>query len=289
MILSCPNCSTRYLLSSASIGVDGRDVRCAKCNHQWFQEPDPDLVDNLPAEETEPSDAFDDQIDQRLEDIKHALQEEDDDESPASQEEPPVGVSFDDIDDGLSTGSEEDIPESVKPQHSNVPAYAEDVRRRRPSLQARITGYATAAMLFVCLLLAGLIFKTQAISAWPPVTAIYELAGFPVTLKGEELVMESLSATILKDDQGQESLVIKGRVINLTDKPIDVPQMLAVLRSTNGEDGESWLIDAPVDIIEPGASFAFTSDYPEVPRGVGSVNLTFVPTLIGTSPAQVSS
>jgi len=108
-------------------------------------------------------------------------------------------------------------------------------------------------------------------------------------LKGEELVMESLSATILAAEEGKERLVIKGRVINLTNKAIDVPQMLAVLRSTNGENGDSWLIDAPVDVIEPGASFAFTSDYPSVPRGVGSVNLTFVPTMVGAALSNLNN
>ncbi len=51
MILTCPSCSTRYQADSARFAPPGRNVRCAKCSHVWFQaapehelEPEPERV-----------------------------------------------------------------------------------------------------------------------------------------------------------------------------------------------------------------------------------------------------
>jgi predicted Zn finger-like uncharacterized protein len=43
MILTCSSCSTRFLVDAAAIGATGRNVRCARCQHGWFQEPAADL------------------------------------------------------------------------------------------------------------------------------------------------------------------------------------------------------------------------------------------------------
>ena len=39
MIISCPNCATRFVLEDAAIPEEGRKVRCIRCEHVWHQTP----------------------------------------------------------------------------------------------------------------------------------------------------------------------------------------------------------------------------------------------------------
>lgn len=38
MILSCPNCATKYTLNESQLGIRGRTVRCAACKTTWHAE-----------------------------------------------------------------------------------------------------------------------------------------------------------------------------------------------------------------------------------------------------------
>lgn len=48
MILSCPNCETRFVVPPAAIGPVGRRVRCANCRHDWFAGPPDESLEIVP-------------------------------------------------------------------------------------------------------------------------------------------------------------------------------------------------------------------------------------------------
>ena len=57
MILTCPQCATRYQVDAAQFAGAGRKVRCAKCGHVWHQEaapPEPEPGLESAAFEAEP-------------------------------------------------------------------------------------------------------------------------------------------------------------------------------------------------------------------------------------------
>ena len=37
MLISCNSCNSKYLINSAELKPDGRNVQCANCGNQWFQ------------------------------------------------------------------------------------------------------------------------------------------------------------------------------------------------------------------------------------------------------------
>jgi predicted Zn finger-like uncharacterized protein len=45
MIVTCPNCSAKFMVDAAALGPTGRQVRCGRCKEAWFQGPaEPDAV-----------------------------------------------------------------------------------------------------------------------------------------------------------------------------------------------------------------------------------------------------
>jgi predicted Zn finger-like uncharacterized protein len=57
MIVTCTNCSKRYLVDSRALGAAGRTVRCASCAHTWFQTP-PEDAPQLIAPVADPDESF---------------------------------------------------------------------------------------------------------------------------------------------------------------------------------------------------------------------------------------
>lgn len=47
MIITCPECKTRYMIKSEKLGLDPKSVRCAKCKHQWMVNPNPLAEENI--------------------------------------------------------------------------------------------------------------------------------------------------------------------------------------------------------------------------------------------------
>tara|TARA_Y100000590_G_scaffold450242_1_gene589600 strand:- start:273 stop:695 length:423 start_codon:yes stop_codon:yes gene_type:complete len=37
MFITCSSCDSKYLVNSADLKPNGRNVKCAKCGHNWFQ------------------------------------------------------------------------------------------------------------------------------------------------------------------------------------------------------------------------------------------------------------
>lgn len=235
MILTCPQCDMRYLVSAVSIGPDGRKVRCASCSHVWFQPPD------APGGE---------------ETFRDILQQE--------MHVAPIPEAVRPIPEGSNVPAHpKDVPPAKK---------AASVDRR--AVMADLAGYAAAACILALVLAAIVLMKDGMVRAWPPSALFYQSIGMDVHVAGEGLAIDRLSATIERGDNA-DTLKVRGSVINLTSSDVVVPRLLATLKMKDGGMSEQWLIELPTDRIKAESAVEFTTEYPGLPSGVHSVALSF--------------
>ena len=150
--------------------------------------------------------------------------------------------------------------------------------KQERSFLAVVTAYSLATLMAFSFVGYCIFSQDKIISIWPAAAGLYEMVGLKIEIPGEGLVIEKLDASIRKRGK-QDLLLIRGNVINLRNKSIDVPPIQATLRGEDDEIIESWVIEPPVDILDSDADFEFKSVYRGLPQEATSVNLAFVVSL----------
>jgi predicted Zn finger-like uncharacterized protein len=146
MILTCPDCATRYVVDDERIGPQGRAVRCAACGARWTAMPDePEAL--APAQpELEPA------------------------------PEPAVEPDY----------TELAFEPQLLPADELPRAFRDKVHTQKRVRQAAATGAIWAGMLGVlALMIAGaLVLRQDVAHLWPRTAGAYAMIGLPVNLVG---------------------------------------------------------------------------------------------------------
>ncbi|MCB9988942.1 MAG: zinc-ribbon domain-containing protein [Rhodospirillales bacterium] len=292
MILTCEKCATRFLVSASALGATGRRVRCSQCAHEWFQEPE-EGADTSGAWDESDDDMLIDLGEQAVDSVEEEpvaqemsvdefLADEPDDEESAEDETFDDGDEEDFSGDDVADELDEDIPDSIKP----LPVTADEEAAPVTGSGEPWTGYAAAAGIFVLIFVGLLALKGPLTTAMPSTAGLYKLLGISTAVPGEGLIFDGVRADIETDSHGAPVLRIKGNLINLGEKPIDVPALLASVRKEGDEVLHSWVIDAPQPEIAPHEELTFSAETVDVPEEARAVNVTFV--LGGTAPDKGS-
>ncbi|HEV2677643.1 MAG TPA: DUF3426 domain-containing protein [Aliidongia sp.] len=255
MILTCPACSTRYLVDPAAIGASGRTVRCARCKESWYQD--------LPADQVVPK-------------VTRPV------EQPTPPVMPTVSSSFADRPAAEEIAEDEDasspadtMPSFMGRQDSpfgdrNLPALHKPKRRLSPVL----IGWA-GLVLIVILLVAGLWFaRSPLVAAWPAAGRLYALAGVPVDASGFGLEVRNLTPAFSKADN-TPTLVVTGEIVNTSGGVRKVPPLRVSLHNAQNQSLKTWDFTIGRDQLMAGETAPFQTSIANPPSDASSAVVVF--------------
>lgn len=237
MILTCPQCATRYQVDAAKFPPAGRNVRCAKCGHVWHQLG--------PAPEADPD----------VEIVVHEL--------PPRAAQSEFGSS--DLRDAART-----------PMSAMRPPAHEDERGSAGSSWLRGIAVAGGWVFLVALVLAigwaGVVFR-DTIATWLPQTStLYASVGLQVNPRGMDLISISYRQQV---EDGQFVLSVTGKIVNRSAHELSVPVLRVALFDADKHELYHWTFVSAVSTLKPGESIPFRTRLSSPPPGTHDIEVRF--------------
>jgi len=236
MIITCPECQTRYKASEEAIGINGRTVRCASCTATWF-------VPAPHAEMTLDELALDDFKKETVTPL----------EAPKTQE-PKVKIA-----PPVTTKN----PQVHNAQGAHVEMRDKADRRRR---NQRLRIVAAIWLIPLLLLSAGAYgayhYRQNIVEAYPKAATFYKAIGWDVSLSG---LMLNLPETRYADVDGRPVLIVTGTLRNLTQEVINVPMIGLTLHDGDETVLAEWQVDLETTRLGPKERAEYLTQYPNPP------------------------
>jgi len=268
MILTCPECSARYVVNPTALLPNGRVVRCAKCKHSWKEaapEVDTPLVDAAESEgpKAEP-------------------------EAPSPEDTPQ------DTSEAKSDSAEEEF--AIKrnkrkkrprpmPKGSNLPAL------QNHKHGSTMWGWYSLGAFVVIIIGGFLLFQSTISAVWPPSQKLYQALDMDghasstqasqdkVTLPAKVPLSEQfkIKDTVIRKvrSKGVIILEIEGNVINLTDLTLPLPLLKIYLKNKEGSSLREWTFKSSAATISEDESVPFSTSLPNPPEDATSISVSF--------------
>lgn len=250
MILTCPDCATRYLLNTSVLQPHGRTVRCARCGHTWHQSvPDAEMESAASNPENAPPPAAEPKP---LAPNRHSVI----DRGPADR--------------GLLPGEKRNLPALLGRRELGT-----------------VFGWVGLG-LFCTIVIGGLLlFPREITSAWPPATQLYEVLGLDAKRSvlhggsaakpnGEPLTLNDLTPS-QRFINGTLTLVISGRIDNRSAATLTIPPLEVVLLDNHQRALKTWTFKANRKTLDHGQTIAFETRLENPPAAAQDIQVKFAP------------
>ncbi len=269
MILTCPECSARYLVDPKALLPNGRVVRCAKCKHSWRESaPDQEIPQVAAAEAEGPANP-------------PARPETDAGQPPP---EPPTddspGAEEDDF--ALKRPPRQKRPRPI-PKGSNLPALQD--HKHQDSLWG---WYGLAA--FIAIIVSSFMFFQPTISeVWPPSKKLYRAMGMDesrpthsgnskkaepaIPLEKLFRIEDTIPSKVI--DGEVITLKVEGKIVGLSDETRRLPLLKIALKDDQGATVREWTFKSSAATISPDEIVPFYTSLPNPPETATSISVTF--------------
>jgi predicted Zn finger-like uncharacterized protein len=237
MILTCPECATRYFLPDWQVGREGRAVKCTNCGKVWRAEGAPEPEPEPEPEFAAPSHHFEPEP-------EHPLPDPEEEFAAAAQRRA-------------------EILRQKK-------AEAERRQRQGTVITAAVWAGIVAAIA-LCVALAG-IFRIQVVKWWPGTATAYAALGVPVNASGLLIDKVKAAPAIV---EGHRSLVVTGVLTNASAAPRAAPAFRIGILDKAGKPLAQRVIEtAPPVALKVGEARRFQLQVADPPPGAVDVEVT---------------
>ncbi len=296
MKITCPSCDTSYNIGAASVGAEGRSVRCSRCSEEWYIDQEGRAIDPPSDEPADDADAAADDGDWEApaEDAPEAKAEaeprgEDDWKSEIGLEgddEPVARTRASGMDRAMGNGPRRDMIDANpkgfdKDDLGDGAVPGRDKSRKRSAYENRfVVSAEMRAMIGLVLFLASVVLcvgvilmREPIVRAAPNMAGLYSLVGMDVNLRGLEF--HDLR-TFQEYENGGVVLIVEGNIENIRKRSTHVPALKLSLRSSDAQEIYTWKIEPRVRRLPAGQNLRFSTRVASPPDIASDVEITFI-------------
>src|SRR5438445_4364943 len=282
MHIVCPHCTTSYAIKLASLGANGRTVRCSRCKETWMAHPE-DAIEEAAMPAMAAASQADDQADLAEQWNSYAKDDGAAEtpvvESPSIASDWPTEDAAETEDDWAAAARIVEEDDGADAQHQS---WFRSLFRRRVaqvSREAATTaprkshfGLPTACAAMGALVLALVIWRGDMVRLLPQTAAFYKMVGLDVNLRGLAFKDVKLSSETV---DGKQVLVIEGVIVGEGKKALDIPRLRFAVRDAQGAEIYAWNTVLEQTVLRPGEHAFFRSRLASPPPEGRNIDVRF--------------